>query len=40
VNERIQKTLLKQFSKHRIMFWYDTEKELRKDFEEMIPSRD
>ena len=33
MNERIQKALLKQFSKHRIVFWYDAEKELRGDFE-------
>ncbi len=33
MNQRIQKALLKQFDKHRIVFWYDSEKELRKDFE-------
>ena len=33
MNERIQRALSKQFTKHRIVFWYDADKELRKDFE-------
>lgn len=33
MNERILKALRKQFSKHRIVFWYDADKDLRKDFE-------
>lgn len=35
MNQRIQKTLQKKFEKHRIVFWYDSEQELRKDFEEL-----
>lgn len=30
---RIQQTLLKMFDRHRIIFWYDAKKELRKDYE-------
>ncbi len=33
MNERIQQALSKQFAKYRIVFWYDAERELRKDFE-------
>ncbi len=35
----IQEPLKKLFAKHRIVFWYDTEKELRSDYETLeIPS--
>ena len=30
---QIQEALLKRFQKHRIVFWYDANKELRQDFE-------
>lgn len=30
---KIESALTKLFDKHRIVFWYDTKKELRKDFE-------
>jgi hypothetical protein len=33
--ERIQLTLEKLFNRHRIIFWYDAKKELRKDFEDL-----
>jgi len=33
MNDRIQKALLESFNRHRIIFWYDTKKELRHDFE-------
>lgn len=35
MSQRIQKTLKKKFEKHRIVFWYDGEQELRKEFEEL-----
>lgn len=35
MSQRIQKTLQKKFEKHRIVFWYDGEQELRKEFEEL-----
>jgi len=34
-NPNITKALLKQFEKHRIVFWYDDKKELRSDFESL-----
>ena len=33
MSNQIQEALLKRFDKHRIIFWYDTNKELRQDFE-------
>lgn len=33
MNQRIHKTLQKKFEKHRVVFWYDTERELRKEFD-------
>jgi len=33
MNTKIKQALLKQFEKHRIIFWYDRQKELRADFE-------
>ena len=32
---RIQKTLEKMFDRHRIVFWYDAKRELRKEYEEL-----
>jgi hypothetical protein len=34
-NDRIRLALQKLFSKHRIVFWYDAERELRKEFESL-----
>ena len=34
-NSNITAALLKQFEKHRIVFWYDDKKELRSDFESL-----
>ncbi|WP_131794038.1 BREX-1 system phosphatase PglZ type A [Fluoribacter gormanii] len=34
MNNRIAQALSKLFDRHRIVFWYDTKKELRSDFEE------
>lgn len=31
-NNKIEQSLLKLFEKHRIVFWYDAEKELREDY--------
>jgi len=33
MNNRIALALSKQFERHRIVFWYDTKQELRKDFD-------
>lgn len=33
MNDRIAQALSKLFSRHRIVFWYDAKKELRKDYE-------
>lgn len=33
MNDRIAKALSKRFERHRIVFWYDEERTLRKDFE-------
>ncbi len=33
MNERIAQALTKLFDRHRIVFWYDTKRELRDDFE-------
>ncbi|MBF0290382.1 MAG: BREX-1 system phosphatase PglZ type A, partial [SAR324 cluster bacterium] len=33
--DRIQQALTKIFERHRIVFWYDTKKELRQDFESL-----
>ncbi len=35
VNSRISQALTKLFDKHRIIFWYDVNKELRTDYEEL-----
>ena len=35
MNDRISKALTKLVDKHRIVFWYDTKKELRKEFESL-----
>ncbi|PJE79253.1 hypothetical protein CI610_01783 [invertebrate metagenome] len=36
MNTQIQEAILKRFDKHRIIFWYDTNKELRQDFEALV----
>ena len=33
--ERIKQSLLKAFDRHRIVFWYDKKKELRKEFQSL-----
>ena len=33
MNDRIASALNRQFDRHRIVFWYDAKKELRRDFE-------
>ena len=33
MSSQIQTALTRLFDKHRIIFWYDTKKELRSDFE-------
>ena len=35
MESRISSALTKQFTRHRIVFWYDTKKELRKEFESL-----
>jgi uncharacterized protein (TIGR02687 family) len=35
MNDRIAQALTKLFDKHRIVFWYDAKKELRKEFESL-----
>ncbi len=35
MNNRIAKALIKLFESQRIVFWYDTKRELRQDFEEL-----
>ena len=35
MNDRIAQALTKLFERHRIVFWYDTKKELRDDFEKL-----
>jgi uncharacterized protein (TIGR02687 family) len=35
LNQQIKQALTKLFERHRIVFWYDTEKELRSDFERL-----
>ena len=35
MNQQIKQALTKLFERHRIVFWYDTEKELRSDFERL-----
>ena len=32
-NDKIANALMQRFEKHRIVFWYDTNKELRDDYE-------
>ncbi len=36
MNDRIAQALTKLFERHRIVFWYDTKKELRSDFEALL----
>lgn len=36
MSDRIAQTLQKLFERHRIVFWYDVKKELRKDYEALV----
>ncbi|MEA1966923.1 MAG: hypothetical protein U9N77_01695, partial [Thermodesulfobacteriota bacterium] len=35
MNSKLSPALIKLFKKHRIVFWYDSKKELRKDYEKL-----
>ena len=35
MNDKIQRALERSFTKHRIVFWFDADRELRKDFESL-----
>lgn len=39
MTDRINQALTRLFERHRVVFWYDTKKELRRDFEEVVLDR-